>query len=132
MEYRSALTLLILIFSSCDPVAIMEADIENLTSQRITIDFVSSNEGLSKTLQIPPYEIVLFQEGFDVGGTFLQPSLVEYDSVLIKNQAEMILRVYKENDTGKNIFNTDEYWNANEPSKRFFKYEYEIMSEDIE
>ncbi len=122
----------LLIFSACDPVSDMEANIENLTNQRLTIDFISLDEDFDKTLQLSPNEIVLFQEGFDVGGTFLQPSLVEYDSVVIKNQAEEILRVYKENDPGKNIYNVDDYWSASEPSKRVYKYEYEIEGRDIE
>ena len=110
----------------------MEADIENLTSQTLTIQFISSDESLSKTLQILPNGIELFQESFDIGSTFLEPSLVDYDSVVIKNQAEQILNVYKENDPGKNIYNIDDHWIASEPSKRFFKYKYQIESEDIE
>jgi len=132
MKNQFALTILILIFSGCDPVSDMEANIENLTAQTLTIDFISPDESLSKTLQIPPDVIVLFQEGFDIGNTFLQPSLVEYDSVVIKNQAEDILKIYKANDTGKNIYNVEDYWIASEPSKRFFKYEFEIESKDID
>ncbi|MEQ9308965.1 MAG: hypothetical protein RLN90_05880 [Balneolaceae bacterium] len=125
-------TVLIFIFTSCDPVSDMEATIQNLTSQEITIDFISSNDDFSKTLRISPNEMVLFQEGFDVGGSFLEPSLIEYDSVVIKNQLDMILKIYKENDSGKNIFNTDKYWKASEPSNRVYKYEYIIERVDID
>lgn len=51
---------------------------------------------------------------------------------MVKNNARQILKVYKPNDTGKNIYNIDEYWQLREPSKRFFKYEYEIYNEDLE
>lgn len=132
MKSLFVLTMMALILSSCDPVSDMEADIENLTSQTLTIQFIASDESLSKTLQILPNGIELFQEGFDIGSTFLEPSLVDYDSVVIKNQAEQILNVYKENDPGKNIYNIDDHWIASEPSKRFFKYKYQIESEDIE
>lgn len=120
-----------IIISSCDPVSNLEANIENLTSQTLTIDFIASDVSVSKTLQLAPNEIMLFQEGFDIGSTFLEPSLVEYDSVVIKNQAEDILKVFKSNDSGKNIYNVDD-WMGSEPSRRFFKYEYEIENEDIE
>lgn len=120
-----------IIISSCDPVSNLEANIENLTSQTLTIDFIASDVSVSKTLQLAPNEVVLFQEGFDIGSTFLEPSLVAYDSVVIRNQAEDILKVFKSNGAGKNIYNVDD-WMASEPSKRFFKYEYEIENEDID
>jgi len=121
-----------ILFLSCDPVAIMEANIENLTSQSLTIEFVAYDASSNKILEILPNETQLFQEGFDVGGVFLEPSLIEYESVVIKNQADNILRVFKPNDTGKNIYNIDEYWIGSEPSKRFFKYKYELTEVDIE
>ncbi len=132
MKNIGVLTIMVITFVSCDPVSNMDADIENLTPQTLIIDFISSDTSLSKTLQLPPNEMVRFQEGFDVGGAFLEPYLDVYDSVLIKNQLEETLRVYKEGDTGKNIYKIDDYWEASEPSKRFYKYAYEIQAEDIE
>lgn len=132
MKNPFALILMILLLSSCDPTAVMEANIENSTNQTLTIDFISSDESWSKSIQIQPNQIRLFQEGFDIGNTFLEPSLTEYDSVVVKNQAEAILKVYKVTDNGKNIYNVDEYWKASEPSKWSFKYLYVIESEDIE
>lgn len=132
MKNIFVLTLIALFFSNCDPVSDMEADIENLTDQTLTVQFYSSDESLSKTLQIQPNEIVLFQEGFDIGSTYLEPSLVDYDSVLITNQAQQILKVFKANEAGKNIYNVDEYWLASKPSKSFFNYKFQIESVDIE
>ncbi|MFT0715573.1 hypothetical protein [Flagellimonas lutimaris] len=125
-------TPLLLIFLSCDPTSQMEANIENLTSQNLSVVFVSSDFSLGKTFQIAPGQIVLSQEGYDVGSTFLKPSLMEYDSVIIKNQVNETIKVYKRNDSSKNIYNVDEYWMFSEPSKRFFVYEFEIKTEDIE
>jgi hypothetical protein len=110
----------------------MEANIENLTNQDLIIEFVSFDQDLGKTLVIPINETRLFEAVSDYGNTFLEPRLIEYDSVVVKNNAEQILKVYKPNDTGKNIYNIDEYWLLREPSKRFFKYEYEINNEDLE
>ena len=56
----------------------------------------------------------------------------EYDSVVVKNSAEQILKIYKPESTGKNIYNIDEYWLSSEPYKRGFRYEYEIYDEDLE
>jgi hypothetical protein len=132
MKNIFALIPIIIISLSCDPVSDMKANIENKTAQTLTLDFISSKEGLSNSLQLQPNRITLFQEGFEIGGDILKPTLIEYDSVVIKNQADTILKVYKVTDPGRNIYNVDEYWIASEPSKRVFKYKYEILDEDIE
>lgn len=132
MKRIALIALMIPIFFSCDPLAQMEANIENLTAKKLSVVFMSSDSSISKTLEIDPNQNVFFQEGFDIGNTYLEPYLSEYDSVVIKNQADEILKVYKRNDVGKNIYNIDVYWISTEPSKRFFKYEYEIENEDIE
>lgn len=130
---KSFLFILTLVFlSSCDPVADMEANIENKTTQDLKIEFISSDQDLTRTLQIFSNETKLFQDVFDVGNDFLQPSLIEYDSVVIRNKAEQIVRVYKLGQSGKNIYNIDDYWLSSEPYKRGFRYEYEILEEDLE
>ena len=120
------------VFCSCDPVSDMEANIENLTTQDLIIEFISLDQNLDKTLEIPTEETKLFQEAFDVGNDFLEPSLVEYDSIVVKNSAEQILKVYKPDGSGKNIYNINEYWLSSEPYKRGFRYEYEIYDEELE
>ncbi len=134
MKYSKLLFFLsaCIVFSSCDPIADIEANVENLTSETLTIDFVSSdNSSLNKTLQLAPNELKLFQEGSDIGSTYLEPSIDEYDSVIIKNQSEDVLRVFKITDIGKNIYTIDD-WISSEPRKRFFKYQYQIENEDIQ
>ena len=121
-----------MVICSCDPVSNMEASIENLTKQDLIIEFISFDETLNKTLNIASNETQIFQEGFDIGNDFLEPSLTEYDSVVVKNNTERILKVFKPNDLGKNIYFIDKYWLSSEPSKRLFKYKYEIYNEDLE
>lgn len=116
---------------SCDPVSDLEANIENVTAQPIRVEFVSTVEGESKTLQIAPNEIKLFQEGFDIGSTYLEPSLTQYDSVVVRNENNHVLKVFKETTAGKNIY-TIRDWISSEPSKRFFLYEFEIQNQDIQ
>lgn len=134
MKKLTTLILIFMFFLSCDPVAQMEASIENSTSHNLSVSFISSDTTLNpnKLLQIASGQNVLFQEGFDIGSTFLEPSLIEYDSVIIRNQEEKVLKVFKENDIGKTIYGIDNYWLSSEPSKRFFKYEYKIEHLDIE
>lgn len=132
MKNLKVIAIMTFLLVSCDPVSDMEANIENLTTQELAVDFISFDESLNKSLQIPPNESALFQEVFDIGNTFLQPSLVDYDSVVVRNSDEIILKIYKKNSPGKNIYNVNEDWMGSEPSKRVFKYKYQIKSEDIE
>lgn len=132
MKNLKVIAIMTFLFLSCDPVSDMEANIENLTTQELVVDFISFDESLNKSLRIPPSESVLFQEAFDIGNTFLQPSLADYDSVVVQNSDEIILKIYKKDNPGKNIYNVNEDWIGSEPSKRFFKYKYQIKSEDFE
>jgi len=56
----------------------------------------------------------------------------DYDSIYIENSSNEILKVFKADTPGKNIYNVDEYWSVREPSKNHFVYTYEIMEEDLE
>lgn len=123
----------ITVLYSCDPISDMEANIQNLTNEDLIIEFVPFDQAFGKTLVIPTSETRLFEALSSVtGNTLLGPRVIDYDSIVVKNNAEQILKVYKPNDTGKNIYNIDEYWLLREPSKRFFEYEYEIYNEDFE
>ena len=132
MKKLSLKALCALLVLSCDPVSDMEANIENLTEEPLTVEFISFDTSLNKTLDIAPDETVLFQEGFDIGSTFLEPSMTEYDSVVVRNASDAILRIYKENQTGKNIYNVSDDWIGREPSKRFFRYKYQIETEELD
>lgn len=116
---------------SCDPVSVMDADITNATSQPLSVVFVPTS-GSQETFQLEANETVLFQEGMSTTGGFLEPSLVEFDSVYIINSSNDILIVYKQNTEGKNIYAIEEHWSFSEPSKRFYQYDYQINEEDFE
>ncbi len=117
---------------SCDPVSSMDANIKNSTSNNFSIVFASSISELNKILELEPSTTGLFQDGFSTTGSVLEPSLIDYDSVYIMNDANEILKLYKPGTEGKNIFNIETYWSFREPSKRFYKYQFDIRNEDIE
>jgi len=126
--------LAILVISSCDPVASMEANIENQTSRVLSLEFVSKDtlEVESKTFIIGANQSVLFQEVFDVGNTYLEPYLIEYDSVILREGLTTVLKVFKENSSGKNIYNIGSSWISREDPKRFFYYTYQLNEEDLQ
>ncbi len=123
--------LLFPIFTGCDPVSLMDANIENTTTQPLSITFVTSGVP-EETLVLDPAETVLFQESMSTTGSFLEPYLVEFDSIYIENDASEILKVFKPNTAGKNIYNVENYWIFTEPSKRVYIYDYLITNEDLE
>lgn len=125
-------SLFILLFISCDPVAEMEANIQNRTTQSLRFIFDTQDTFYYKNLNIEPDSIELFEAIFDVGNTYLEPYLIVYDSVYIQDQSGNILKVYKPEDTGKNIYDIQGYWSSEEPCRRCFKYKFEIETSDIE
>lgn len=115
---------------SCDPASLMDANIENLTSQNLSIIFIERDNS-DKILQIEPNGSVLFQEGMSTTGSFLEPSLIGYDSIYIKNEVDEIIKIFKQNTEGKNIYEIDD-WLFSEPSKRVYIYDYQIKNQDLQ
>ena len=125
-----------LTFLSCDPSESLEYKIENNTDLDIKIYFVSKfiYPDLTGNAKV---ESILSMNSF-IGNSGSTPALgqailsfVEHDSIYITNSSEKILKVYKADTPGKNIYNVDEYWQKREPSKNFFEYTYEITEEDL-
>lgn len=130
------LVLLITCFAfitSCDPVSVMEANINNATSQSLSIVFVSSQAPeQNKTLELSANTTVLFQEGMSTTGGFLEPYLLDYDSVYIQNASQEVLKIFKQGTIGKSIYSIDDHWTFSEPSKRVYEYDFDITSQDLE
>ena len=118
-------------FSSCDPAESLEANIVNNTSQDIKINFISIEEPiLNETLDIKSNKNFLYWEGkSSLGGYKL--SFNEFDSISIRNTSNEILKIFKEDTEGKNIYNVAKYWSLRKPSKNHFEYTYEITNEDL-
>ena len=135
MTHTKKLTLfgcLCLLMISCDPVASMTANIKNNSSETLTIVFPSTDSIDHIELSLSPNEAKLFQDGMDIGSTYLEPRLGDYDSVYILNAQEELVKVYKANSPNKNIYNVTEDWRSSEPSRWVFEYLYEIENSDIE
>ena len=115
-----------LVLSSCEPLSVMDASVKNNASRSISVVFASSEVSLNKTLEIAPNETMLFQEGLSVGGGFLEPSLLGYNSIYVRNELNEVLKIYKENSNVKNIYTLND-WIFNEPSKRVYKYNYPTL-----
>lgn len=133
MKRVSLVILTALLCFSCDPTSVMDANIENTTTQHLSITFVSAEfTDLNKTFEMESKETILCQEGFSTTGGFLEVSLDGVDSVYITNTSNEILKVYKPETTGRNIFEIGDYWESSTPSKRFYQYDYQITNTDIE
>lgn|SRR5690554_1936222 len=123
--------LIVLLLAGCDKASMMDANIKNNTTQNLSLIFFSASQS-NDSLQIESNQNKLFQEGFSSTGGFLKPSLTQFDSIYIKNQSNEILKVFKENTEGKNIYKVDEFWIFSEPLEQVYNYDYTINSEDIE
>ena len=116
---------------SCHHGESMEVFLKNLTSEKIIVNFVSKEfRDLNKSLEIDSNQHSLYTI-FQSANTGVYLTFVDNDSIYITNTSNEVLKVYKADTPGKNIYNVDEYWQKREPSKNFFEYTYEITAEDI-
>lgn len=116
--------------SSCDPRESMEAIINNSTDKNLSIFFDSETNDFDMQLNIESNTTEELLNFSAIGGVIL--SFRDYDSIYIQSASNEVLKVFKEDTAGKNIYNVDKYWTVREPSKNHFVYTYEITDGDIE
>ncbi|MGN7512825.1 MAG: hypothetical protein ACTHOM_00515 [Allomuricauda sp.] len=125
---KAILFLAIIHLSSCDPEKCSSFYFQNGSEIDIELNFV---EVSSEKITIAVSNKVPFgNTSCDIGGPPIL-YLGIYDSIYITNTSNEILKVYKEDTPGKNIYNVDRYWNARE-TKNHTEYTYIITQEDIE
>ena len=130
MKTAFPLLLTLLFISGCDPVSLMDATITNSTSQEMTVIFAASSSR-SDTLYLSAGQTVLFQDGMSTTGSYLEPNLEEYDSVIVSNNPGQTLSVYLSTSEGKNIYKMED-WSFKKPDDRMYKYDFELTNEDVE
>ena len=114
----------------CDPpLESLEAIIKNTSDENLLILFDSEIDDFDMRLNIENNATQRLLSFTDIGSIGL--SFRDYDSIYIENSSNEILKVYKADTPGKNIYDVDKYWQKREPSKNFFEYTYEITDEDI-
>ena len=124
------LLIFVIMFISCDPVSCTEEIISNSTGSDLYVNFISSDVSFNNEVFIEKQSRkTIGQVECGLGGVLVNYSI--YDSIYIKNSSNEILKVFKEDTTGKNIYNIDEYWSVSEPSKNHFVYTYKITEEDL-
>ena len=126
--------LLFLIFMyallSCDKESCTEEVISNKLDTDVFVNFVSSDALFNSRIFVEKQSVkTVGQVECALGGVVLNYSV--YDSIYIQNSSNEVLKVFKQDTPGKNIYNVDEYWTVREPSKNHFVYTYEITDEDI-
>ena len=121
----------VIMFVSCDNESCAEEIISNSTDSDLYINFISPDVSFNNEVFIEKQSRkTIGQVECALGGVVVNYSI--YDSVFIKNSSNQVLKVFKEDTAGKNIYNVDEYWSVSEPSKNHFVYTYEITDEDLE
>lgn len=123
---------ILILLSSCDPSESLEANIINNSSINFEVIFSSSElPDFNQTLKIESQKKSLYTE-INPGLGRVGLDFIDFDTIYIKDNLDNVLKVYKQDTTGKNIYNIDEYWSVSETSKNHFVYTYEITEEDLE
>lgn len=122
-----------IILFSCDPSDSLEANIINKTTQDLFVEFVSSDfHEINSSLSVKTNEAETYLDIKKSGTITNLLHFNNFDSIYFQNSSNEVLKVFKADTPGKNIYNVDEYWSVNESSKNHFVYTYEIMEEDLE
>ncbi|GLB51401.1 hypothetical protein NBRC110019_04400 [Neptunitalea chrysea] len=121
---------LVTLLTGCDPEKCSSFHLANYSETNVNIYFVSQDTIIFKNIY-QDSKIPFGSKYCDMGGgSILYMAL--YDSIYITDFSNNILKVYKEDTPGKNIYNIDEYWSVNNPSKHDYEYIYEINEEDFQ
>nr|WP_298995145.1 hypothetical protein [uncultured Allomuricauda sp.] len=123
----------------CETEESLEAIFENSTDSKVKIhftsslilsDFPSNTEvlNLESMAKVDYYRIGTDNLGGGVIGNY---SLIEFDSIYITTTTNEVLKIFKPDTPGKNIYNIDQYWTVRETGKNHFEYTYTITDEDI-
>ena len=129
------LYLLILIsffLSSCDPTGCLDVEIMNNTNQDIVLNWYSQIPELNISKEFKQKEKLTIEEySFcNVGGT-VSFSLSEIDSIEVKSLQNEVLKTWKPNSGGKNIFNLDTDWEIQVLGKWDENYLFVINESDL-
>ncbi|PRX57423.1 hypothetical protein [Flagellimonas meridianipacifica] len=119
---------MILTYAACDPESCVDEVLVNSTEIDLLINYVGSMDDSD--------QILLKSDGTvsrgvlcAMGGVVVNNSI--YDSIYITTSTNDLLKVFKPDTPGKNIYNIDQYWTIRETSKNHFEYTYTITNEDI-
>ena len=129
-------SLLLCLMVSCDPEYSLDAIVKNKTSTDLKVHFVSAdrfstlpNNTKILTIASGRYDYYMSLPP-EIGGRDYMPPFTDHDSIYITNTSNEVLKVYKVDTPGKNIYNIDRYWVIRE-TKNHTEYTYTITDEDI-
>lgn len=129
--------LITILLYSCDPNECLETKLFNRSNSNLEINFVSHTileklHNNKETLKIESnnwitYEKINVDNGLGRAGL----SLIDFDSIYLSKDNE-ILKIWKPETTGKNIYDIENHWNVQEKTKDNYIYTFEITNEDLE
>ncbi|PCJ95501.1 MAG: hypothetical protein COA50_09910 [Flavobacteriaceae bacterium] len=130
--------LIVSIFNSCDTSESFDAVITNSTDMDLKLHFASNSvlSELSSNTEILSIKsgtsknYKRIEAGNGIGLARLT-TLKDFDSIYITNTTDDILKVYKEANAGKNIYDIQDYWTVKSVTKNHDEYTYDITDENI-
>lgn len=127
----------IIILFSCDPSESLETRIINNSNLDIKINFVSrlilrNNLNNTESFEIKSNNSITYERLNVAGGLgHAGLSLSDFDSIYLSKNNK-ILKVWKIDSEGKNIYDIGNYWTVEENPKNNYIYIFEITKEDLE
>jgi hypothetical protein len=128
---------IIVFLYSCDPSESLETKIINYSNSDLDINFVSrliiENQSNKESFKIKSGNSITYGRLNVTGGLGnVGLSLIDFDSIYISTNNNKILKIWKVDSEGKNIYDIDNFWTVKETSKDNYVYTFEITDKDIE
>ena len=128
----------IVILYSCDPSESLETKIINYSNSDLDINFVSrliieNNQSNKESFKIESGNSITYGRLNVTGGIGNAGlSLIDFDSIYISTNNNEIVKIWKNDSEGKNIYDIANFWTVKETSKDYYVYTFEITDKDIE
>ena len=128
----------IVILYSCDPSESLETKIINYSNSDLDINFVSrliieNNQSNKESFKIESGNSITYGRLNVTGGSGNAGlSLIDFDSIYISTNNNEIVKIWKNDSEGKNIYDIANFWTVKETSKDYYVYTFEITDKDIE
>jgi hypothetical protein len=128
----------IVILYSCDPSESLETKIINYSNSDLDINFVSrliieNNQSNKESFKIESGNSITYGRLNVTGGLGNAGlSLIDFDSIYISTNNNEIVKIWKIDSEGKNIYDIANFWTVKETSKDNYVYTFEITDKDIE
>ena len=119
------------LLTGCDSYTCVEAKIINESDKDLILQFYHDTLNIRFDIDSKKeYEIDVLGSGCSIANSG-ELYLNFYDSIIVKSKDDKILKVWKQDSSGRNIYDFENQWLMTSEGKYNFYYTFEILNSDF-